>query len=196
ELGIGDDTVLVSIIGRLVPVKNHRMFIEAAKIALTEAPASDIRFAIIGDGEERVSLERYVSESGLDGRIVFCGWKEDVAGVYADSDIVALTSLNEGTPVALIEALASGRPVVSTDVGGVKDVVQDGKSGYLVASGDARAFAEKLRELAADKAKRAAFGAEGRDSVMGRYSSERLVSDIKRLYTDCLIDYNNDKKGV
>ncbi len=196
ELGIGDDAVLVSIIGRLVPVKNHRMFIEAAKIALTEAPASDIRFAIIGDGEERVSLERYVSESGLDGRIVFCGWKEDVAGVYADSDIVALTSLNEGTPVALIEALASGRPVVSTDVGGVRDVVQDGKSGYLVASGDARAFAKKLCELAADAAKRVSFGAAGRGSVMGRYSSERLISDIKRLYTDSLIDYNNDKKGV
>jgi len=196
ELGIMDNAVLVSIIGRLVPVKNHRMFIDAAKIALSEAPAADMRFVVVGDGEGRAELEEYAAGSGLGGRIVFCGWKEDMAGVYADSDIVALTSLNEGTPVALIEALASGRPVVSTDVGGVRDVVQDGKAGYLVASGDARAFAERLRDLAADAAKRASFGAAGRGSVMGRYSSERLVSDIKRLYTDCLIDYNKDKRGV
>ncbi len=196
ELGIGDGAVLVSIIGRLVPVKNHRMFIDAAKIAVAEAPAEDMRFAVIGDGEERASLEKYVSDCGLDGKVSFCGWKEDMSGVYADSDIVALTSLNEGTPVALIEALASGRPVVSTDVGGVKDVVQDGMTGYLVASGDTRAFAKKLRELADDAAKRVSFGAAGRVSVMGKYSSDRLVSDIKRLYTDSLIDYNKGKKGV
>ncbi|MFA5164104.1 MAG: glycosyltransferase family 4 protein [Candidatus Omnitrophota bacterium] len=196
ELGIGDGAVLVSIIGRLVPVKNHRMFVDAAKIALSGTPAPDMRFVIVGDGEERTELEAYAAGAGLEGRIVFHGWKEDMAGVYADSDIVALTSLNEGTPVALIEALASGRPVVSTDVGGVRDVVQDGRTGYLVASGDARTFAGKLCELAADSSKRASFGAAGKASVMGKYSSERLISDIKRLYTDSLIDYNKGKKGV
>jgi glycosyltransferase involved in cell wall biosynthesis len=197
ELDIDDDTLIVAIVGRLVPVKNHKMFIDAAKELLLISPGKKIKFLIVGDGEERTALEKYSAEAGLGkDKVIFYGWKEEMAEVYAGADIVALTSLNEGTPVALIEALAAGKPVVATDVGGVRDVVQDGRSGYLVPSGDVKQFAKRLHELASDSEKRVLFGKAGRDAVVNKYSKQRLVSDIKRLYTESLIDYNKDKKGV
>ncbi|MFA5335074.1 MAG: glycosyltransferase family 4 protein [Candidatus Omnitrophota bacterium] len=186
ELGIGDGCVLIGIIGRLVPVKNHRMFLDACKKLFDMAGGLDIRCVIIGGGEEKEGLERYANELGIRDRVVFAGWKKEMAGVYADLDIVALTSLNEGTPVALIEALASGRPVASTDVGGVRDVVDDGVNGYLVPSGDSSAFAKRLLELCGDSRKRAAFGANGRAKVTGVYSKERLAGDMRSLYEEAL----------
>jgi glycosyltransferase involved in cell wall biosynthesis len=187
ELGIGDGCVLIGIIGRLVPVKNHRMFLDACKKLFDMAAGGpDIRCVVIGDGEERAGLEGYAEKLGIGEKIVFSGWKEEMADVYADLDIVALTSLNEGTPVALIEALAAGRPVVSTDVGGVKDVVEDGVNGYLVASGDAPGLAKHLFGLAGDPKKRDEFGRNGRRKVLQKYSKERLVKDIKALYEEAL----------
>ncbi|MFA6356740.1 MAG: glycosyltransferase family 4 protein [Candidatus Omnitrophota bacterium] len=187
EMGIGDGCILVGIVGRLVPVKNHRMFLDACKKLFDMSGGLDIKCVIIGGGEEKEGLERYANELGIRGRVVFAGWKKDMADVYADLDIVALTSLNEGTPVALIEALASCRPVVSTDVGGVRDVVDDGVNGYLVPSGDSSAFAERLFELCSDPGKRVAFGANGRAKVTGAYSKERLVRDMRSLYEEALL---------
>ncbi len=190
ELGIGDGCVLIGIIGRLVPVKNHRMFLDACKKLFDLAGGLDIRCIVVGDGEEREGLERYARELGIREKVVFSGWKKEMADVYADLDIVALTSLNEGTPVALIEALASCRPVVSTDVGGVKDVVEDGINGYLVASGDSAGFAKRCLELAKDPEKRRSLGGNGRQRVLKRYSKERLVRDIKALYEEALAGIN------
>ncbi|MDD4878948.1 MAG: glycosyltransferase family 4 protein [Candidatus Omnitrophica bacterium] len=186
ELHVGKDCILIGIIGRLVPVKNHRMFLDACKKLFDAAGIPDIKCAIIGDGEERAGLEGYAEKLGIREKIVFVGWKKEMADVYADLDIVALTSLNEGTPVALIEALASGRPVVSTDVGGVKDVVEDGINGYLAASGDAAGFAKCLLGLAQDHKKRGEFGSNGRRKVLQKYSKERLVKDITALYEEAL----------
>jgi glycosyltransferase involved in cell wall biosynthesis len=117
---------------------------------------------------------------------MFTGWIEDLASVYADLDIVALTSLNEGTPVSLIEALASGRPVISTAVGGVGDLIMDGENGSLAVSNDAEDFAGKLANLLDDKAARAALSRNGREFVRERYSKDRLARDIKNLYEDCI----------
>ncbi|MDD5680537.1 MAG: glycosyltransferase family 4 protein [Candidatus Omnitrophica bacterium] len=186
ELGVGSDCVLIGIIGRLVPVKNHRMFLDACKKLFDMAPGRDIKCVVIGDGEEKGRIREYAEGSGIGDRIAFIGWKEDMADVYADLDIVALTSLNEGTPVALIEALASGKPVVSTDVGGVRDVVEDGINGRLAASGDVQGFARHLFELAQDPAKRDEFGKNGRRKVLQKYSKERLVKDIEALYEEAL----------
>jgi glycosyltransferase involved in cell wall biosynthesis len=117
---------------------------------------------------------------GLSQRVHFLGWRRDLDAVYADLDIVALTSLNEGTPVALIEAMASGRPVVATAVGGVADVVADGETGLLVPSQDAPACARAVLPL------REWLGREGRARAMARYGSERLVGDVRRLYEKLL----------
>ena len=117
----------IGIIGRLVPIKNHKMFLDAAKLLLTEPrtpalpagrPNPEPRFFIIGDGELRADLEGYVQELGIAEKVKFLGWQMDLVKAYENLDIVALTSINEGTPVSLIEALAAGRAVIAADVGG------------------------------------------------------------------------------
>ena len=186
ELGVPDGCLAIGIVGRLVPVKNHRMFLEACRKLFDMAGDIKIRCVVVGDGQERASLEKYAEGMGIRSKVIFVGWKEEMSDVYADLDIVALTSNNEGTPVALIEALASGRPVVSTDVGGVKDVVDDGVNGYLVPAGDVSGFAGRLFELAADSRKRDMLGKNGRSKVMKAYSKDRLVIDMKALYEEAL----------
>ena len=183
-LGLGQDRRLVGIVGRLVPIKHHAMFLEMAR-RVADARA-DTDFVIVGDGELRPELERSVAAMGLGGRVHFLGWRRDLDAVYADLDVVALTSLNEGTPVALIEAMASGRPVVATAVGGVADVVADGETGLLVPSQDAPACAHAVLRLLDDAALRELLGREGRARVMAHYGSERLVGDVRRLYEELL----------
>ncbi|KPK42635.1 MAG: hypothetical protein AMJ78_01815 [Omnitrophica WOR_2 bacterium SM23_29] len=187
ELKIGDDVTLVGIIGRLVAVKNHRMFLEAIKCLSTHVDNNfNLKYLIIGDGKERPALEEYTKNLGLDGDVIFCGWRQDPENIYSDIDIIALTSLNEGTPVSLIEALAAGRSVVATDVGGVADVVEDGVNGYLVPSGDVEGFSKRLAELIEDSQKRRQFGFKGREMVRGRFSKERLIEDVKNLYESAI----------
>ena len=125
-------------------------------------------------------------ELGIAERVHFVGFRDDVGTVYAASDVVALTSANEGTPVTVIEALAAGVPVVSTDVGGVADVVDDGRSGLLAAAGDVEGIATALEQLGANPELRERMGAAGRSAVLERYSVPRLVHDIDHLYRDLL----------
>jgi glycosyltransferase involved in cell wall biosynthesis len=186
KLGLSADVLLVGIVGRLVPIKNHKMFLEVAAKVVGLKPDIDVRFLIVGDGELRVGLEEYAAKLGLKERVMFTGWAEDLPSVYSDLDIVAMTSLNEGTPVSIIEALAAGRAVVSTDVGGVGDLLTDGVNGALVKANDVEAFADKLLELMKDKTARAALGNRGREFVRQRYSKARLVKDVTELYEECL----------
>ncbi|HEY0581772.1 MAG TPA: glycosyltransferase, partial [Chloroflexota bacterium] len=112
----------------------------------------------------------------------FLGWRRDLQRVYADLDVVALTSRNEGSPVALIEALASARPVVSTAVGGVAEVVVNGQTGLTVPPGDPAAVAESILSLLSDPALAERLGQAGRRHVYPRYDSSRLVDDVRNLY--------------
>lgn len=182
------ETVNVGIVGRLTAVKNHRMFLRIAGklMAYSSWPKGKIRFIIIGDGELREELEGYAGELGVEKMVEFRGWVKELKEIYGEMDIAALTSLNEGTPVSIIEAMAAGRPVVATDVGGVRDVVKHGKSGYLVEPGDEKGFAERMKELVNDTEKRTKFGERGRESVGGRFSKERLVEDTERVYREIL----------
>ncbi|MFI5371468.1 MAG: glycosyltransferase family 4 protein [Candidatus Eisenbacteria bacterium] len=183
-LGVPDGRALIGIIGRLVPIKNHAMFLDAARRILDAR--GDAGFVIVGDGELRGELERTVREHGLSDRVYFLGWRRDLDVIYADLDVVALTSNNEGTPVAVIEAMAAGRPVVSTRVGGAVDVVEDEGTGLLVPAGDATAFTRAVLRLLADPALRARLGARGRELALARYDSARLVADVRRLYLELL----------
>jgi glycosyltransferase involved in cell wall biosynthesis len=117
---------------------------------------------------------------------LFLGYQEEVAPFYAAFDAMILPSINEGTPVSAIEALAAGRPVVATRVGGVPDVVREGEDGFLVEAGDVDALAERLSRLAADPELRERLGAAGRARVIPRYSVERLVDDVDLLYRSLL----------
>ncbi len=186
ELNVERDVVLVGIVGRLVPIKNHKMFLSSAKDIVNKIKDTAIKFAIIGDGECAAELRQEVAKLCLEKYVIFTGWKKNLADVYADLDIVALTSLNEGTPVSIIEAMACAKPVVATDVGGVRDVITHGENGLLAESNNVKDFSDKIYELAVDKDKRLRFGLCGREAVRSKYSKERLIKDIEALYEDCL----------
>jgi glycosyltransferase involved in cell wall biosynthesis len=185
ELGIPVGAPLVGVVGRIVPVKDHALFLDGAAqlLRLPDAP-TDVHFVIVGGGDDAMvaALRRRATELGIADRVRWAGWRRDLAAIYSELDVVALTSLNEGTPVAVIEALASGTPVVATAVGGVGDVLEHGRFGALIheRTGDAvaRALSETMGGLDAAR-QRAALG---QAAVLERYSIERLCADLASLY--------------
>jgi len=183
EVAAGDDPV-VSIVGRLVPIKNHGLLLDA--VAELGRRGVRVVLAVVGGGPEEGKLREHVLRAGIQDRVRFLGWREDLETIYAGSDVVALSSLNEGTPVCLIEALAAGRAVVSTDVGGVRDVLEDGRLGLVVPSGDPAVFADALGSLLADPELRARLGRAGSVSVRSRFGVQRLLDDIASLYDELL----------
>ncbi len=180
ELGIDDATPLVGIVARLVPVKAHEVFLAAA--ARVAAAAPDCRFVVIGDGERRAELQAIAARDGLAERCRFLGWRADLDRVHADLDVCVLTSRNEGSPVALIEAMAAGVAVVSTAVGGVPDLIEDGTHGLLAPVDDAAAIAAATLALLRDPHRRRTLGAAGRERALARHGAARLVADVDRLY--------------
>ncbi|HWF84378.1 MAG TPA: glycosyltransferase [Vicinamibacterales bacterium] len=186
ELGIGDADIVVGYVGRFVPIKNIALLVRA--FAAASAMPATMWLLLAGDGPLRAELESLADRCGVSDRVRFLGWMENLGALYATLDICALSSLNEGTPVAIIEAMAASKAVVATAVGGVADVVDEGRTGLLVESGDADALASALRRLAADPAERLAFGAAARREVARRFSSERLVDDIDQLYQEALAE--------
>ena len=150
-------------------------------------PCLGLHLAVLGDGELRATLEALAHELGISDRTHFMGWWTDVPSALADLDVVVLSSRNEGTPVALIEALAAGRPVVATDVGGVRHVVQDGETGWLCGPGDsASARSPAARKQSPNPRRRAALAEAGRLRVAERFGYERLLAEHKSLYEELL----------
>jgi glycosyltransferase involved in cell wall biosynthesis len=183
-LGIGPDRFAVGWIGRMTGVKRTDDVLRAFRRLRDRGV--DACLCMIGDGPDRPAVERRAHELGLMHDTVFLGYQEEVAPFYAAFDAMILPSINEGTPVSAIEALAAGRPVVATRVGGVPDVVREGEDGFLVEPGDVDALADRLARLAADPELRKRLGAAGRARVVPRYSVERLVDDIDLLYRSLL----------
>ncbi|GDX51510.1 glycosyl transferase family 1 [Bacteroidota bacterium] len=190
-----DDEIAVSIIGRLVPVKNHKLFIDAMKI-IFENTNKKVRAFIVGDGEERINIENYISSLGLDyvnftkekrkSLITFTSWKKDIDVVNAGSDIIALCSFNEGTPVSLIEAQAANKPIVTTRVGGITDVVIPEKTALISSKKSVINFARNLFMLIEDDELRNQMGTTGHDFVSQKFSYTRLVKDMAELYNKLL----------
>lgn len=195
-----DDEIAIGIIGRVVPVKNHSLFVAAAQKVLAQT-TQRIKFIIIGDGDMRPHMEAefkaagidyaYYPEDKRDATAICTSWQTEMDVVLAGLDIVALTSHNEGTPVSLIEAQAAARPVVSTNVGGVADVVTDNLCGYITEPNEADLFAAALLKLINNAEQRAYFGAQGRNFVQSKFSYQRLVHDMSAYYYRLL-----DQKGV
>ncbi|HEX2042290.1 MAG TPA: glycosyltransferase [Acidimicrobiales bacterium] len=180
RLGLSTTTPLVGVIGRLVPIKDHATLLNA----MSRLPEAHL--AVIGDGELRATLEQRARELRLARRVHFTGWWEDMPSAVADLDVVALPSRNEGTPVALIEASAAARPVVATDVGGVRTVVVPGTTGLLAAPGDSAQLADSLRQLLNDPAAQRRMGEAGREHVWRRFGHDRLLREVGELYADLL----------
>jgi len=186
----------VGIVGRLTPIKNHYLFLESAAKILNKKNNFNIKFKIIGDGELKQELMKLVFRLNIQASVDFLGWQKDLAFIYSNLDLVALTSINEGTPVSLIEAMASGRVVVSTDVGGVKDLLGEesplrsncfegfkiAQRGLLVKSQDSEGFSGALAYILSDKDLRRVICQQARNFARDNFCKERLIKDIENLY--------------
>lgn len=189
RLRIHEDTPLVGCVGRLVPIKDIPTLL-AAFVNVEGA-----HLALIGDGPERERLEAQSRQLGLSERVHFTGFLSELETIYPDLDVVVNSSRNEGTPVALIEAMAAGIPVVATAVGGTSDLLQNGDLGDLVPPREpvtlAKAISSTLSRASHHPELAAARGAKAREVVLEKYHSTRLVADIEALYRDLLL-----KKGI
>ncbi len=185
ELGLDDTTKLIGIVGRLVPVKNHRMFLDAVK-KYKKIDNKKVKFLVIGDGEVGEELKKYSIDFGIKDDVIFTGWRKDLRKVYADLDIVVITSFNEGTPVSIIEAMAAGKPVIATDVGGVRDLFtpkfEIQEEGILINSNDSDSLAEGIKFLLGNPEIAKDMGRMGRVAVKERFDIGRLVRDMEGMY--------------
>ncbi|MCX6198389.1 MAG: glycosyltransferase [Bacteroidetes bacterium] len=190
EYNIDDDEIAIGIVGRLVPVKNHSLFLKALKI-VSGKTSKKIRAFIIGDGEERHRIEQTATVLGLKFNnnnlrekniLTFTSWIKDIDVSNAGMDIIALTSHNEGTPVSLIEAQASSKPIVSTNVGGIENIVSKNETALLSASGDEQQFAENLLRLVEDDNLRQKLSSSSMQMVINKFSYQRLCTDMASFY--------------
>lgn len=198
---IADEEIAIGIIGRLVPIKNHKLFIEACKIVL-EKTQQKIRFFIVGDGEDRLNIESMARKAEIPfidamtsnaiAPLTFTSWIQEIDVACAGLDIIALTSLNEGTPVSLIEAQAANKPIVTTNVGGIENVVVEGVTALLCHSKtDPNQFADLLLQLTENKERREEMSRSGWEHVRNKFHYTRLVRDMTELYYELL-----NKAGV
>lgn len=179
-LGLDGSTPLVGAAGRLTAIKDYATLIRAI------ASLPGVHLALLGDGAERGPLIRLATSLGIEDRVHLPGWWRDMAAAWSDVDVVALSSLNEGTPVSLIEALACGRPVVATDVGGVAFVVEHGRTGLLTPARVPEALATGIESVLSDVALAKRLGTAGKSDVEVRFGRERLVADIRALYSELI----------
>ena len=181
-----NDQIAIAIIGRLAPIKNHHLFLEIVDIVQKESDKKLV-FFIVGDGELRDEIAQKVSDlttKGVDIRMT--SWIKDITQFNAGMDVISLTSNNEGTPVSIIEAQASQLPVISTNVGGVGNVMMDNDTGFIVPKNNARIFADKLLVLIENEALRMDMGKKGWEFVKERFHFERLVRDMENYYKGLL----------
>jgi glycosyltransferase involved in cell wall biosynthesis len=184
ELRLSQGAKLVGIVGRIFPIKNHRLFLDAATLIVRQEPAT--RFVIVGDGILRPEMEHHAHRMGIAGQVIFTGWRQDLPRIYADLDLLAVTSNNEGTPFSAIEAMAAGCPVVATRVGGLPDLIHEGQTGYLVPPGDAPAVAEAMLRLLHAPETARCMGQAARARVKDCFTVRRLIRDTEQLYLELL----------
>jgi glycosyltransferase involved in cell wall biosynthesis len=188
-VGCGRQAALVGWIGRITAIKAPILFLESALLIRAASPSA--QFVMVGDGELRQDCEAHILQASLHGKVVLTGWKRNLSSVYADLDLLLLTSINEGTPLTLLEAMASGRAFIATDVGGVRDLMlgtarrEEGwerfDNGILVPR-DAHLIAESAQYLLLRPELRREMGCAGREFVRTYYSHHRLARDLEQLY--------------
>ncbi len=196
KYNLDEDVIAITIIGRLVPVKNHTLFLEGIKI-VSERSKKNIRAFVVGDGESRHSIEVMAEKLNIpfvDGTksrektlLTFTSWIKEIDVVLAGSDIIALTSFNEGTPVSLIEAQAANKPIVSTNVGGIENVVLENDTAFLCNSNNAEEFANELLKLTENESSRFTMSKNGWCHVQDKFHYSRLILDTEMLYKRILL---------
>jgi glycosyltransferase involved in cell wall biosynthesis len=199
DISAAEDDLVIGMVGRVAPQKHYEMFIRLARAVRAELPRS--LFVVIGGGEGISDLKRLAAELGVADRVRFPGVRTDLPSVYAALDVVALTSRNEGTPLSIIEAMAAGKPVIATDVGGVRDLltrelrgpiesrrlaVSDDERGLLCGRDDETGFAQALVRLGRDSWMRQRLGRAGRRYAFDFHGLPRLFDDLDSLYARLL----------
>jgi len=191
------DKILVGLVGRLTEVKNHRMLLKAIRYLKDRGDHAPFKFVVVGGGELSEELVQWTRELGIEDLVFFLGWQKDMPSLYHAMDIVVLTSLNEGTPVTLIEAMASGKTVVATDVGGVRDLFGDlpereatgmrlAQNGILVPSGRFDLLAGSLVFIQQNRETTEKMAMAAKEFVLEAYGMERLRKDLEILYADLM----------
>jgi glycosyltransferase involved in cell wall biosynthesis len=183
--GLQADVVAIGIVGRLAPIKNHDLFVEAIDYVKSNTD-KPIKAFVIGDGETREALEKKVNHLNLKNEFVFTSWEKKIETAYPGLDIVCLTSLNEGTPVSLIEAQAAGKPIVSTNVGGISNAVIPNQTAFISDVNNKELFKQNLLELVNNADRRKEMSLLGYEFVTAKYSYHRLVADTECLYRKLL----------
>ncbi len=188
---LADDEVAVGIVGRIVPIKNHSFFLQVAA-RLLQQTKTKVRFFVIGNGEQRKKLEQectqlqitktYFPSNPEVASITFTSWITEIEKAIAGLDIVALTSINEGTPVSLIEAQAAGKPVIATVAGGIEDVMLNNESGFCIAQNDLEAYCDKLQLLVESETRRKQMGKAGFVFVEHKFSKQQQVNLLDDMY--------------
>jgi glycosyltransferase involved in cell wall biosynthesis len=196
EYNLTDQTVAIGIIGRLVSVKNYTLFVKVAENFVAENNRT-VKFFVIGDGLLKHSIqeeldkknilwcEKNTSHQNESAKIIFTSWIEDIAKAVQGLDIIMLTSHNEGTPMSLIEAQVCGKPVVATNVGGVKDTFINNETGFLVTANDAEMFTAKLKLLIDNRSLRETMGRRASLFASQRFSKQKEIDNFKALYKNC-----------
>ncbi len=188
EFSLSDQEIAIGIIGRLVPVKQHSLFIEIAD-QLIQSSKKQLRFFIIGNGTEKNKIEQLIVKKKLTYSInvtnrkaefIFTSWRHDMDAVYAGLDIVMLTSLNEGTPVSIMEAMSSAKPVISTNAGGVAELLDSGKTGFVGTT--KKQLIEQAVLLIEDISKRNEIGRNAQQFAAQQLSKAYEVEQLKKLY--------------
>lgn len=195
--GLLEQDIVIAIVGRLVPIKNIKLFIDGIKY-LNDNGMQNIRGLIVGDGPEKNNLKEYCVSLGLDlieygamhtaAPIIFTSWCKDISKLYSGIDIVVLTSKNEGTPYSLLEAEIAGIPIIASDVGGVSDIVQDGKTALLFSNREK--FYSHLINLVTDAQLRDAMSKNGKEYAYSRFEAGTMAEETKKLYLDLINKLN------
>ncbi|HVG19537.1 MAG TPA: glycosyltransferase [Blastocatellia bacterium] len=184
ELELGEDSKLVGMVARLQPVKGHRFFLEAAARVVGKEPKA--QFVLVGGGPLKGDIEDQAARLGIKGRVHLLGDRTDAARLVASFDLLVLASLHEGLPNAVMEAMAAGVPVVATAVGGTKELIADGETGYLVPPADADALSERIAFALANEADRIRVAEAARRFVNAEFGVERMVASVQRLYDELM----------
>jgi len=194
ELGVADDAAIIGKVAALEPRKGYKYAVLAARKLVQNH--DNIKFLFIGDGWYRSKLEKMVRQNGLEDSIIFTGYREDVAEVMATFDIALLTSLWEGLPQVLVQAAASGKPIVTFAVEGAKEVVKDGVNGFIVPSKDVDSLVEKVEYLLSDLEKARAMGRQGREIIGDQWTVEAMQEKTRKLYDELVAKLPRKQKDV
>ncbi len=183
-LGLTGDEKIAGAVGRLSPVKNIEALLLAAQKTVETLP--EARFLIVGDGPRRGRLEDMAARLGIEDRVIFAGWQADIKRYLAIMDVFVVTSLIEGSSFAILEAMAIGKPVIATDVGGNPELVADGETGFLVGVNDTDALADRMANLLADDEKAAAMGQAGRERIEADFTEKQMLDKTADVYAELM----------